>query len=97
METSRKKEIMETIECSIRNLRAGDNATFTHDLFKSALDSDSSNGLNIVLGDTATIGSGATFLAEFICSETVSDTGSVVIKSINIKGKYIDNPARPIE
>ncbi len=37
METSRKKEIMETIECSIRNLRAGDNATFTHDLFKSAL------------------------------------------------------------
>lgn len=88
---------MKIIECSIRDVSSGQNVTFANDLFKNGSpDPDSSNWLNIVLGDNVTIGSGSTILCEFICSGSVIGAGSVVTKPMTIKGIYVGNPARLI-
>ena len=69
--------------------------TFANDLFKSGLPNPNSESwVKIILGDNVTIGSGATILAEEICSGTVIGAGSVVTKSIHKKGVYAGNPAR---
>ncbi|EIC83030.1 acyltransferase [Serratia sp. M24T3] len=79
------------------NCFIGHNVTFANDLFKNGSpDPDSSNWLNIVLGDNVTIGSGSTILCEFICSGSVIGAGSVVTKPTTIKGIYVGNSARLI-
>ncbi|MIT32514.1 N-acetyltransferase, partial [Salmonella enterica] len=52
--------------------------------------------ITISLGDSVTIGSGATILSPYICSGTVIGAGAVVVKPIEIKGIYAGNPARLI-
>ncbi|EPL3053808.1 N-acetyltransferase, partial [Escherichia coli] len=48
----------------------------------------------IVLGNTVTVGSGATILTTEICSGAVIGAGSVVTKPVLVKGVYAGNPAR---
>ncbi|MCS3430224.1 acyltransferase [Klebsiella sp. BIGb0407] len=80
-----------------QNCFIGHNVTFANDLFHSgAPDPSPQNWLAISLGDSVTVGSGATILTPFICSGTVIGAGSVVVKPIKIKGIYAGNPAKLI-
>ncbi|OON41604.1 UDP-3-O-(3-hydroxymyristoyl)glucosamine N-acyltransferase [Izhakiella australiensis] len=75
----------------------GHGVNFANDLFQQgAPDPDPANWRRITLGDNVTVGSGATILAEFICSGAVIGAGSVVTRSIREKGIYAGNPARQL-
>lgn len=79
------------------NCFIGHNVTFANDLFHTgAPDPSPENWLTISLGDSVTVGSGATILTPYICSGTVIGAGAVVVKSIEIKGVYAGNPAKLI-
>ena len=80
-----------------RNCFIGHNVTFANDLFHTgAPDPAPQNWLTIYLGDSVTVGSGATILTSYICSGTVIGAGAVVVKAIEIKGIYAGNPAKLI-
>jgi len=77
------------------NCFIGHSVTFANDLFlKGRPDPDPANWLKIHLGDNVSVGSGATILADSICSGTVIGAGSVVVRSITVAGIYAGNPAR---
>ncbi|EBL1421877.1 N-acetyltransferase [Salmonella enterica] len=79
------------------NCFIGHNVTFANDLFRSgAPDPSQDNWSSISLGDSVTVGSGATILSPYICSGTVIGAGAVVVKPIELKGIYAGNPARLI-
>lgn len=59
-------------------------------------DPSPNNWITIYLGDSVTVGSGATVLSPYICSGSVVGAGSVVVKPIEVKGIYTGNPARLI-
>ncbi|WP_017892026.1 acyltransferase [Serratia sp. S4] len=73
----------------------GHNVTFANDLFKDgAPNADAASWGRTQIGDSVSIGSGATVLAVEICSGAVIGAGSVVTKNITRKGIYAGNPAR---
>lgn len=75
----------------------GHNVTFANDLFRSGKpDPSGESWIAITLGNSVTVGSGATILTRFICSGAVIGAGSVVIKPVEVKGIYAGNPARLI-
>ena len=49
-----------------------------------------------LISDRVSIGSNATILPVFICSDSVIGAGSVVTKDISEPGVYVGNPARKI-
>ncbi|EED4924956.1 TPA: N-acetyltransferase [Salmonella enterica] len=80
-----------------QNCFIGHNVTFANDLFRSgAPDPSPDNWITIFLGDSVTVGSGATILSPYICSGSVIGAGSVVVRPIEVKGIYAGNPARLI-
>lgn len=80
-----------------QNCFIGHNVTFANDLFHSgAPDPSSANWITISLGDSVTVGSGATILSPYICSGCVIGAGAVVVKPVEVKGVYAGNPARLI-
>jgi len=80
-----------------QNCFIGHNVSFANDLFRTGKpDPASENWLRITLGDSVTVGSGATILSPSICSGTVIGAGAVVVKPIGIKGIYAGNPAKLI-
>ncbi|TNV19391.1 N-acetyltransferase [Buttiauxella sp. B2] len=73
----------------------GHGVTFANDLFKNGgPDSSAENWIHIVLGNSVTVGSGATILAAEICNGAVIGAGSVVTKPVLLKGIYAGNPAK---
>lgn len=73
----------------------GHGVMFANDMFREGKpDPNSDNWVRITIGDNVSIGSGATILAESICSGAVIGAGSVVTKPITEKGVYAGNPAR---
>ncbi|EAQ9464853.1 N-acetyltransferase [Salmonella enterica] len=73
----------------------GHGVTFANDLFKcGGPDASAESWIRIVLGNTVTVGSGATILSTEICSGAVIGAGSVVTKPVLVKGVYAGNPAR---
>lgn len=73
----------------------GHGVTFANDLFKGGgPDPCPGNWIHIVLGDSVTVGSGATILTTEICSGAVIGAGSVVTKPVQVKGVYAGNPAK---
>ncbi|MBV0840822.1 acyltransferase [Serratia liquefaciens] len=73
----------------------GHNVTFANDLFKDgAPNADPASWGRTRIGDSVSIGSGATVLAVEICSGVVIGAGAVVTKNITRKGIYAGNPAR---
>ncbi|MBS6059818.1 MAG: acyltransferase [Mixta calida] len=73
----------------------GHGVNFANDLFKTGgPDSTADNWIRIVLGNSVTVGSGATILTTEICSGAVIGAGSVVTKPVLIKGIYAGNPAK---
>jgi len=80
-----------------QNCFIGHNVSFANDLFHTgAPDPSAQNWLKISLGDSVTVGSGATILSPSICSGAVIGAGAVVVKPIEIKGIYAGNPAKLI-
>lgn len=80
-----------------QNCFIGHNVSFANDLFHTGVpDPSRQNWLRITLGDSVTVGSGATILSPSICSGTVIGAGAVVVKPIAIKGIYAGNPAKLI-
>lgn len=79
------------------NCFIGHNVTFANDLFHAGAPNPSPDSwIAITLGDSVTIGSGATILAPSICSGAVIGAGAVVVKPITVKGTYAGNPAKLI-
>ncbi|WP_312606154.1 acyltransferase [Kosakonia cowanii] len=73
----------------------GHGVMFANDLFRDGKpDPNRENWGRITIGNGVSIGSGATILAVSICDGCVIGAGSVVTKSITLKGVYAGNPAR---
>lgn len=73
----------------------GHGVMFANDLFRDGKpDPNRENWGRITIGDGVSIGSGATILAVSICDGCVIGAGSVVTKTITVKGVYAGNPAR---
>ncbi len=73
----------------------GHNVTFANDLFRQgAPDPDPASWGRTRIGHHVSIGSGSTLLAVTVCDGAVIGAGSVVTRSIEVKGIYAGNPAR---
>ncbi len=69
---------------------------FINDLFKSGAPAgrNKSKWFKTLIGNNVSIGSNATILPVYICSDVVIGAGSVVTKDINKSGIYFGNPAK---
>ena len=76
----------------------GHGVVFINDNFSSGgpARGDTSKWKMTVISDRVSIGSNATILPVFICSDSVIGAGSVVTKDITEPGIYAGNPARKI-
>jgi len=73
----------------------GHGVMFANDMFRDGKPNPERQSWGkITLGNDVSVGSGATILAVSICDGVVIGAGSVVTRSIAVKGVYAGNPAR---
>jgi acetyltransferase-like isoleucine patch superfamily enzyme len=79
-----------------KNCFVGHGVMFVNDLFLEGgpAGGDASKWKSTTIGDGVSIGSNATILPVFICSNVVVGAGSVVTKDIMQPGIYAGNPAK---
>lgn len=77
----------------------GHGVMFINDIFAGGRPAGGDRALwrKTKIGDNVCIGSNASILPVFVCSNVVIGAGSVVVKDINAPGVYAGNPARRIK